>query len=123
MAGRHRDVGQALREFARSLPGAFEDEPWEGDTVTKVGKKIFVFHGSAANPGIAVKLPESAEQARAVPGAAPTGYGLGRHGWVNIPVGVPDAPSRAVLEDWIEESYRAVAPKRLVAELDAMRHG
>lgn len=113
----------ALRQFALTFPGAFEDEPWEGDTVTKVGKKIFVFHGSDDKPGITVKLPESAELARAVPGATPSGYGLGRHGWVDIPLGGPDAPSREVVEDWIEESYRTVAPKKLVAELNAMREG
>ena len=28
-------------------------------------------------------------------------------------------PPLGVLTDWVEESYRTVAPKRLVAELDA----
>ena len=37
-------------------------------------------------------------------------------GWVTVPVsGLP----AATLRDWVEESYRVVAPKRLVAELDA----
>jgi hypothetical protein len=27
-------------------PGAWQDEPWEGDVVAKVGAKIFVFFGS-----------------------------------------------------------------------------
>ena len=35
---------QLLREFALTLPGAWEDFPW-GDTVIKVRKKIFVFLG------------------------------------------------------------------------------
>ena len=29
-----------------SKPGAWQDEPWEGDTVVKVGPKIFAFVGS-----------------------------------------------------------------------------
>jgi YjbR protein len=29
-----------------SKPGAWQDEPWEGDTVVKVGPKIFAFLGS-----------------------------------------------------------------------------
>jgi hypothetical protein len=36
---------------------------------------------------------------------------------VTVPVGHPDAP-QDLLRDWIEESYRAIATKRLVGELD-----
>lgn len=67
--------------------------------------------------GMSVKLRESHEQALSVPGAAPTGYGLGRAGWVSIPFR-DTTPPLDVLRDWVEESYRVVAPKRLVAELD-----
>jgi len=55
--------------------------------------------------------------ALSVPGAAPTGYGLGRSGWVTVPFRGA-APPVDVLKDWVEESYRLVAPKKLVAELD-----
>lgn len=107
-----------LEAFALRLPGAFADSPWgEDDHVAKVGKKIFVFFGTDAEPGISVKLPESAEHALTIPGASPTGYGLGRAGWVSVPVGHPEAPDDLLI-DWIEESYRAVALKRLVRELD-----
>jgi predicted DNA-binding protein (MmcQ/YjbR family) len=109
-----------LEEFALDLPGAFADLPWEDDPVAKVGKKIFVFFGSAGAPRIGVKLPESADHALSVPGAEPMGYGLGRHGWVVVPIDQREAPF-ALLTDWIEESYRAVATKRFVAELDARR--
>jgi len=64
-----------------------------------------------------VKLRESHEQAMLVPGTAPTGYGLGRAGWVDVPFR-DTTPPLDVLKDWVEESYRLVAPKRLVAELD-----
>jgi len=107
----------ALESYALGLPGAFRDMPWEGDAVAKVGKKIFVFFGAGSDdPAISVKLPESADHALNVPGARPTSYGLGRHGWVTVPVtGTPPD----LLQDWIEESYRTIASKRLVAELDA----
>lgn len=107
-----------LQRFALGLPGAFEDMPWEGDVVAKVGKKIFVFFGSGASPGISVKLPESADHALSVPGATPTSYGLGKHGWCSVPVGTAEAPLDLLL-DWVEESYRTIAPKTLVSELDA----
>jgi predicted DNA-binding protein (MmcQ/YjbR family) len=65
-----------------------------------------------------VKLAESQAHALSIEGAAPTGYGLGKSGWVNVPVDAPGL-EHDLLCDWIEESYRIVAPKRLVAELDA----
>jgi predicted DNA-binding protein (MmcQ/YjbR family) len=105
-----------LEGFALAMPGAWKDTPWEGDIVAKVGKKIFVFFGPTS---ISVKLPDSNAQALGAEGAVPTGYGLGRHGWVTVPFDGKTAPDPAVVEDWIEESYRTVAPKKLVAELDA----
>ena len=107
-----------LQAFALDLPGAFSDMPWEGDVVAKVGKKIFVFFGSGEGARISVKLPESADHALSIPGAEPTSYGLGRHGWVTVPIA--ETPAE-LLEDWIEESYRTIATRKLVAELDARR--
>ena len=110
----------ALVQFALGLPGAFEDHPW-GEIVAKVNKKVFVFFGSGEGEGgMSVKLDESLEQALAVPGASPTGYGLGKAGWVSLSFG-PGAPPLDVLKDWVEESYRRVAPKRLAKELDESR--
>ena len=108
------DPRPSLADFALGLPGAQEDFPW-GDPVVKVRGRIFVFLGGT-EPAITVKLVESYPHAISVEGAAPTGYGLGKAGWVTVPVsGLP----LATLRDWVEESYRIVAPKRLVAELDA----
>ena len=112
------DVVRAkLLTFALTLPEAVEDHPWN-ETVAKVGKKLFVFFGG--NPSrdrITVKLVESHGHALSIEGAEPSGYGLGKAGWVTVPV---DAEGLDVelLCDWIEESYRIVAPKRLVSELD-----
>jgi predicted DNA-binding protein (MmcQ/YjbR family) len=111
------DLRSRLIEFALSLPGAFEDHPWE-ETVAKVGGsgKIFVFFGGpAGTPAITVKLDESHAHALSLDGAQPTGYGLGKSGWVTIPLA---GGGFEVLRDFIEESYRIVAPKRLVAALD-----
>jgi predicted DNA-binding protein (MmcQ/YjbR family) len=111
-----------LATFALSLPEAWADQPW-GDPVVKVGKKIFVFISSSesTDPAITVKVPESREHALSFPGSIPTGYGLGKHGWVTISAAqVPDG-ERDVLFDFVEESYRAVATKTLVKLLDAQR--
>ena len=64
-----------------------------------------------------MKLDESLEAALGLDGAAPAGYGLGKAGWVNVPL-KGRSPSIGVLRDWVEESYRRVAPKTLVRELD-----
>ncbi|HEY2427935.1 MAG TPA: MmcQ/YjbR family DNA-binding protein [Acidimicrobiales bacterium] len=110
-----KGVAERLRRFALSLPEAYEDFPW-GETVVKVNKKVFAFLGTGDR--FTVKLHDSHPQALAVPGAVPAGYGLGRAGWVTISL-AEDTPPAGVLCDWIEESYRIVAPKRLSAGLDA----
>lgn len=108
-----------VRAFALSLPEATEDFPW-GESVAKVRGKVFVFLGAEARSSarLTVKLAESHGHALSIEGAQPTGYGLGKSGWVTVPLRAPGV-SLDLLRDWVEESYRIVAPKRLVAELDA----
>src|SRR6266542_3907401 len=81
-----RRASQILREFALSFPGAKEDFPW-GERVAKVNGKVFVFLGADPVPGggigFSVKLPASREEALELPFARPTGYGLGKAGWVS----------------------------------------
>ena len=112
-------VRASIRDYALSLPEASEDHPW-GEDVAKVREKIFVFLGTAGAqvPRITVKLVESHGHALSIEDAEPTGYGLGKSGWVTVPIEV-DGVDLPLLCDWIEESYRIVAPKRLVAALDA----
>ena len=120
---RPTQVRRGLLAFALGFPGAWLDHPWDEDVV-KVGKKVFVFFGmeDMDEKLVTIKLDDSRDQALAVNGAEPAGYGLGRSGWVTIPLR-DTTPPAAVLEDWIDESYRRVAPRRLVAELDALRTG
>ena len=51
----------------------------------KVSGKIFVFLGPAGSRRLSVKLVESHAHALAIDGAEPTGYGLGKAGWVTVP--------------------------------------
>ena len=109
----------ALREFALSLPEAWEDHPWGSESVAKVGKKVFVFFGDDAAERarrFTVKLPESGDEAGAMPWTADPGYGLGRGGWLTIDP--PEGAPIEMLHAWIVESYRAVAPKKVAARLD-----
>jgi predicted DNA-binding protein (MmcQ/YjbR family) len=113
-----RPLADAIRSFAFSLPEAWEDHPW-GESVAKVGKKVFVFLGSTDGDGpfgFSVKLPISNDEALSMPFTEPTGYGLERGHWVTVRP--PDDIPIDLLLAWIEESYRTVAPKSLVAQLD-----
>ena len=106
-----------LLEFALSLPEAFEDQPWEEDTVAKVRKKIFVFLGGPASEQMTVKLVESHGHALTIEGARAERV-RARQVRLGDRAARADGVDDALLRDWIEESYRIVAPKRLVAELD-----
>jgi predicted DNA-binding protein (MmcQ/YjbR family) len=101
-----------LRRVALGYPETYEESPW-GDRVAKVRTKVFVMYGQKADGRVTltVKLPHTGPEALERPDTTPTGYGLGRSGWVTA-VLAPDA-DRAVLEAWVEESFRAVAPKTL----------
>jgi len=58
-----------LVAYCLGKPGAWADEPWEGDTVAKVGSKIFAFLGSADTPSVGLKCgPNRRRVDRPVPG-------------------------------------------------------
>jgi predicted DNA-binding protein (MmcQ/YjbR family) len=117
VAAKSQKPQAALRAYALSLPGAREEFPW-GESVVKVGSKVFVFLGREGDVGISVKLPDSGMAALSLPFVEPTGYGLGKSGWVTATFPRGAGAPVGLLREWIEESYRAVAPKKRVAELD-----
>jgi predicted DNA-binding protein (MmcQ/YjbR family) len=106
-----------LERIALRLPEAerVDIEAWDGEPTFRVRGKNFVFTDKAAQ-GLSVKLPmeEAAAVVATEPGAKPTGYGLGRHGWVSVQVGEDAGPSRwQQVEEWVRTSYTLVAPKAL----------
>lgn len=110
-----------LERIAARLPEAarVDIEAWDGEPTFRVRGKNFVFTDPEAT-GISVKLPK--EEANALvatdPAAEPTGYGLGRHGWVSITLGKRLTKERwREVEEWIRTSYTLVAPKRLAREV------
>jgi predicted DNA-binding protein (MmcQ/YjbR family) len=104
---------KALQKHAAGKPGAWEDHPW-GETVYKIGKKVFVFLGTGdGSYGMSCKLPDSSEAAVTMfRWAEPTGYGLGQSGWVTARFERTEDVPVDLLRQWIDESYAAVAPKR-----------
>jgi predicted DNA-binding protein (MmcQ/YjbR family) len=108
-----------LRDYAMGYPEATEDKPW-GHSAIKVKGKAFVFLGGEKDTtelSLSLKLPQSRDMAVDLPFAEPTGYGLGKSGWVTARFSkVGDVPLE-LLKSWIDESYRAIAPKKLVKTL------
>jgi predicted DNA-binding protein (MmcQ/YjbR family) len=110
---------EKLRKLALTYPETYEESPW-GDRVVKVKGKIFLFCGVWDKKlGISVKLPKSGRTVLKEPWARPTPYGLGKSGWVSAQWGPGDAIPEERIAAFIDESYRALAPKKLVAQLDA----
>jgi predicted DNA-binding protein (MmcQ/YjbR family) len=116
------EAKKKLLKAALAYPDAWKDHPW-GETVVKVGKKVFVFFGlPRGGLKLSCKLPHTFDVALStLPFAESTGYGLGASGWVTATFeGKEDVPVLLLLE-WIDESYRAVAPARLVKQLPERR--
>lgn len=108
-------IAKRLREFALGFPETTEAFPW-GETALKVKGKTFVFMRFDGDElSFSVKLPNSRAKALALPGSEPTHYGLGAKGWVTLR---PTAKtSLKVLLSLVEESYRAIAPAKIVNTL------
>jgi predicted DNA-binding protein (MmcQ/YjbR family) len=111
------DNMRRLEAIVGELPEAerVDIEAWGGEPTFRVRNKNFVFTNAEAT-GMSVKLPkeEAAAVAATDPGAEPTGYGLGRHGWVSVEL-APDADEARwqQVTEWVRTSYTMVAPKRL----------
>ena len=114
-----RSLEGILRASALAFPETSEDFPW-GERAIKVKGKAFLFlRGDGAAVSFSVKLPHSAAEALELPYVEPTHYGLGKHGWVTASVDAGREAPVELFESWIEESFRAVAPKRVITQLDA----
>jgi len=104
-----------LLAYCLAKPGAWLDEPWEGDIVVKVGAKIFAFLGSdsESRSAVGVKCGPTREAAdewllRYPDDASVMAY-IGRSGWNTLRTdgAIPDDE---VLEA-VDASYDAVVRK------------
>jgi predicted DNA-binding protein (MmcQ/YjbR family) len=112
----------ALRDHALSKPGAWLDQPWDGDHVAKVGPgergKIFVFLGTDTVGVKAGATRDEADEwlARYPDDASVMAY-IGRSGWNTLRVNGA-IPDDEILEA-VDESYALVIsklPKKLRPE-------
>ena len=117
MPGERLTNMQRVEAIALRLPEAsrVDIEAWEGEPTFRVNGKNFTFSDHEAT-GISVKLPkdEAAAIVATDPNVEPTGYGLGRAGWISVHIGPRASAARwREIEEWITTSYALVAPKRL----------
>jgi predicted DNA-binding protein (MmcQ/YjbR family) len=103
-----------LLTYCLGKPGAWQDEPWEGDVVAKVGPqgkgKIFAFVGDGTSVGLKCGTRDEADElvARYPDDARPMAY-IGRHGWNTVRLGGA-VPDDEVLE-LVDTSYDEIVAK------------
>ena len=120
MTGKGEAIVEELRAWGLTLPGAHRKAPWPEHDDLAVKDKTFAYLPARGGPfSLSVKLPYTGYEALQLPFAEPTGYGLGKSGWVSFTPAEEEIPGLDQLKSWIEESYRAQAPKTLVKALDA----
>jgi predicted DNA-binding protein (MmcQ/YjbR family) len=103
-----------LREVMLSLPEVTEEFPWGHRTAKVKGKMFAVLVLEDTRLSLTTKLPESNEAALMLPFAEPTGYGLGKSGWVSSTFKPGQAVPVELLVQWIHESFRTVAPQKVL---------
>lgn len=120
MSKKSDGIADRLRAFGLTYPGAHIKSPWPSHKDLAVDDKTFAYLSVPGKPfSISCKLKNSCKKALKLPFTSPTGYGLGKWGWVTASSEKGDIPID-LFEEWIDESYRSQAKKKLVRELDAM---
>ena len=101
--------------YCLELPGAWRDEPWDGDVVAKVGDKIFAFFGRVTDRGPESLGLKCGDREAAdlwldrYPHAASKMAYIGAHGWNRFSLdGTIPADE---LQDLIDASYAMVVAK------------
>jgi predicted DNA-binding protein (MmcQ/YjbR family) len=105
---------EELLTFCLIKPGAWRDEPWDGDVVAKVDQKIFAFLGDSKGDGaVGVKLGDGRDEADTwlaqYPDDARVMSYIGRSGWNTLLFNgsIPDEEILAA----VDESYLRVVEK------------
>ncbi|WP_280338681.1 MmcQ/YjbR family DNA-binding protein [Nocardia neocaledoniensis] len=104
-------MSEDLLAYCLAKPGAWQDEPWEGDVVAKVGDKIFAFLGTGASIGLKCgrDRAEADELVLIYPDDVSASAYIGRYGWNSITVDGAVPPDE--LRELIDASYDAVVAK------------
>jgi len=113
-----------IRAECERFPGAKKAFLFDGThEVYRIKDKVFVWLGEGETPGstyVSVKLKDTQNMALQLPHVKPASYGMAKWGWVacDFPKGKFPAP---LVKEWIEESFRHTAGKKLLKAWEAKK--
>ena len=108
---------QALRRIALQYPEAEEGTSCN-KAAFKARNKAFLFVGmDETSYNVMLKLRESLPEAKKLAAKEPGHFGVGGMDWVKATFDHDESPPAGLMEKWIDESYRLLAHKQLVALL------
>ena len=109
---------QELRKIALQYPEAEEGTSCN-KAAFKARNKAFLFVGmDDTSYNVMLKLHESLAEAKKLAAKEPDHYGVGGMDWVKATFSHHESSPAGLMEKWIDESYRLLAHKQLVALLD-----
>jgi predicted DNA-binding protein (MmcQ/YjbR family) len=107
-----RLTGAELLEHCLGKPGAWQDEPWDGNVVAKVSDKIFAFLGGGGE-SVGIKCGSNRQEADELIASYPDDVSvmayIGRSGWNTVRLG-GKVPDDEILE-LVDASYQTVVAK------------
>lgn len=114
-----KDVPGQLRTLALTYPDTTEGSSCS-NAAFKAGKKSFLFVGEKEESWtMMVKLSDSLKEAERLASEKPDNFSVGLHGWTTLRFPNGKGPAKKLLERWVDESFRLLATKKLIAQLDA----
>ena len=107
-----------VRDIASKYPEAEKAFLFGDHEVFRVRKKVFVWLGDGEKGGtyVSVKLKDTQGMALGLPYVTPAEYGMAKWGWIAADFPKGKFPADLVRQ-WIDESYRHTAPKKLLTKL------
>ena len=108
-----------LKRVTSRLPDVLVERDGFGHSVLKVGKRSFVIvgEGEDGKPSISIKTDPATQDLLVRQGVFERTPYIGQHGWVTARGRATELPWGAI-DGLVEDAWRAVAPKRLLARLE-----
>jgi hypothetical protein len=111
------DALAALQRLALSYPEVETATVCERTGYKARGKAFLFIGGDDESYNCMLKLRDSLAEAEALAKRQPENYAVGGHGWVTLTFPRKKSPPPQLLQRWLDESFRLLAPKGLVAKL------
>lgn len=112
-------INEKIRAHAMTFPEAGEGASCVNRAFTAGGKNFAFLGEKEGECKLRLKLADSIPELAARAKVDPEVWQVGSGGWVLITFSPSNAPKIADLRRWVTESFRLLAPKKLVARLDS----